>query len=111
MGRPYAVLTRRADFVRLRRGRQKGTPSFLLQSLPNEEGVTRLGITVTKKIGGAVLRNRIKRRFRAAAREVLPAHGAPSTDYVLIARPGAAARPWPALLDDLRGALLERREG
>ncbi len=71
----------------------------------------RVGFTVTKKIGNAVCRNRIKRRFREAARQVLPELGRPGTDYVLIARPGAADRPFDALLDDLRGALIDRANG
>ena len=69
----------------------------------------RVGYTVTKKLGGAVARNRIKRRLRAAARAVVPDHAAPGHDYVLIARPGAEARAWPALLDDLRRALKHAR--
>lgn len=69
----------------------------------------RVGYTVTKKLGGAVTRNRIKRRLRAAAREVVPGHAAPGHDYVLIARPSAADRPWEALLDDLRAALKHAR--
>lgn len=73
--------------------------------MPNDAGAIRVGFTVTKKIGNAVCRNRIKRRFRAAAREVFPGLALPGHDYVLIARPGAAERAWPALLDDLRGAL------
>ncbi|MBB4660104.1 ribonuclease P protein component [Parvularcula dongshanensis] len=93
--------------MRLRRGKRRGTESFLLQSMPNGRSELRLGITVTKKIGGAVTRNRIKRRFRAAAREVLATSDAVGTDYVLIARPGAASRPWPSLLDDMRTALLD----
>ncbi len=66
---------------------------------------------MTKKIGGAVLRNRIKRRFRAAAEAVLAEMPAPPGDYVLIARPGAEERAWPALLDDVRRALIEPRRG
>ena len=73
--------------------------------MPNDVGAVRVGYTVTKKIGNAVRRNRIKRRFRAAARMVVPEHAAPGRDYVLIARPGAEARPWPALVDDLTRAL------
>ena len=71
----------------------------------------RVGYTVTKKIGNAVARNRIKRRFRAAAREVLPGLAEPGHDYVLIARPTALDRPWTALLDDLRRALKHGRGG
>ena len=95
--------------MRLRRGRRSNAPAFLLQSMPNGGGVVRVGYTVTKKVGNAVCRNRIKRRFRAAARDVVPHHAAPGHDYVLIARPGAEDRPYPALLDDLRRALKHAR--
>jgi len=65
----------------------------------------RLGITASKKVGNAVARNRARRRLRAVAREVLPAHGTPGYDYVLIARASTALRPFAALADDLVGAL------
>jgi ribonuclease P protein component len=65
-----------------------------------------VGFTATKRIGGAVVRNRAKRRLREAARLLLPAHGRPGHDYVLIARQGAAERPWPRLLDDVKSALI-----
>lgn len=65
----------------------------------------RAGLTVTKKLGGAVLRNRIKRRLRAACRAVLPLHGEAGCDYVLVARAPAADMVFADLLDDLAGAL------
>ena len=65
-----------------------------------------VGFTATKRIGGAVVRNRAKRRLREAARLLLPAHGRPGHDYVFIARQGAAERPWPRLLDDVKSALI-----
>ena len=65
----------------------------------------RVGFTCSKKVGNAVARNRAKRRLRAAARAVLPAHGRPGWDYVLIGRPEAtAARPFASLCDDLAAA-------
>lgn len=64
-----------------------------------------MGFTATRKIGGAVVRNRTKRRLREAARALLPEHGRPGVDYVLIARGGTTTRPWPRLLDDVRSAL------
>lgn len=82
--------------------------SFLMLARKNPENgpAVRLGLTVTKKLGGAVVRNRIRRRLRAAAREVFPAHAAPGTDYVLVARTAAYDRNYDALLDDMKRALL-----
>ena len=65
----------------------------------------RVGFTVTKKIGGAVVRNRMKRRFRALARELLPASGLPGADHVMIGRAGGVERDFAALRADLASAL------
>jgi ribonuclease P protein component len=69
----------------------------------------RLGITVTKKIGGAVVRNRMKRRFRALAREFLPTAGVPGADHVLIGRAGGVERPFEKLSAELGKALAKLR--
>lgn len=67
---------------------------------------TRVGFTCSKKVGNAVARNRAKRRLREVARLVLPEHGRPGWDYVLIGRAGVTAqRPFDALKDDLVRAL------
>lgn len=66
----------------------------------------RVGLTVTKKLGGAVQRNRIRRRLRAAVREVFPFHAEAGKDYVLIARSAAHSRKYAAILDDVKQALL-----
>jgi ribonuclease P protein component len=65
----------------------------------------RLGITVTKKIGNAVVRNRMKRRFRALARDILPGAGIPGADHVLIGRAGGVERPFGLLSAELGKAL------
>ena len=82
-------------------------PGFVLQvrdRADQEQGV-RIGFTVTKKIGNAVVRNRMKRRFRSLARELLPAHGIAGSDHVLIGRAGGIERDYATLRDELRTAL------
>lgn len=66
----------------------------------------RIGFTVTKKLGKAVARNRIKRRLRAAARQTLPVYGEAGCDYVVVARPPALTAPFASLLDDFEHALI-----
>jgi ribonuclease P protein component len=69
------------------------------------EGV-RVGFTCSKKLGNAVMRNRAKRRLRAAARQVVPAAGQAGWDYVLVGRPAVTvSRPFTSLCDDLATAL------
>ena len=82
-------------------------PGFVLLVRPrgDEDPAMRLGITVTRKIGGAVVRNRMKRRFRALAREVLPQAGVPGADHVLIGRSGGIERDFATLRAELAKAL------
>ena len=86
-------------------------PGFVL--LVRERGdhdpAIRLGITVTKKIGNAVVRNRMKRRFRALARELLPVEGVAGADHVLIGRAGGVERPFDQLRAELQKALAKAR--
>lgn len=65
----------------------------------------RVGFTVTKKIGGAVVRNRMKRRFRALAREIVPANGFPGSDHVMIGRAKGIERDFALLRSELGSAL------
>lgn len=65
----------------------------------------RFGLTATKKIGNAVIRNRTRRRLRVLAHEILSAHGQPGYDYVLIGRAATKHRTWEGLRTDLRSAL------
>ena len=65
----------------------------------------RIGFTVTRKIGGAVVRNRMKRRFRALARDLLPANGLAGADHVLIGREGGVERDYATLRAELERAL------
>jgi ribonuclease P protein component len=82
-------------------------PSFVLLVRPrgDDDPTMRLGITVTKKIGGAVVRNRMKRRFRALARELLPEQGMPGADHILIGRAGGIERDFCDLRHELGKAL------
>jgi ribonuclease P protein component len=82
-------------------------PGFVLLVRPREDGdpTMRVGITVTKKIGKAVVRNRMKRRFRALVRETLPTHGISGADHVLIGRAGGIERDYATLADELKRAL------
>jgi ribonuclease P protein component len=102
------VIKQRRDFLAMRDSEKAHAPSFLMLARVNPQNgpVARLGLTVTKKLGGAVVRNRIRRRLRAAAREVFPHSAEAGTDYVLIARQAAYDRNYDALLDDMKRALL-----
>ena len=87
-------------------------PGFVLLVRPREDGdeVMRIGFTVTKKIGGAVVRNRMKRRFRALARELLPAGGIAGADHVIIGREGGVERDFGLLRQELGKALEKARK-
>jgi ribonuclease P protein component len=65
----------------------------------------RVGFTVTKKIGGSVIRTRMKRRFRALAREIVPAKGFAGADHVMIGRAKGVERDFSLLRSELAGAL------
>jgi len=99
------VLTRRADFVAANRGLRVARPGFVLLANPNGGLGKRYGVTVTKKIGNAVVRNRMKRRFRELLRAALPEAGLPDHDHVLIGREGGIERAFSAIRDDLAVAL------
>lgn len=104
------ILVKRADFLRAAKARRVPCPAFLLQarerSVSEGKSAPRIGFTCSKKLGNAVTRNRAKRRLRAVARDVLPAHARDGWDYVLVGRPNATtARDFKAMCDDLRSAL------
>lgn len=83
----------------------------MLLARPNEGAGLRFGITVTKRIGNAVVRNRMKRRFRALLRDILPVHGMADTDHVLIGREGGIERDFAALHSELLAALGRAKDG
>ena len=100
-------LTKRPQFLAAAKGVSLARGAVLIQRLDRADGDPAIGVgfTATRKIGGAVVRNRAKRRLREAARALLLVHGVAGSDYVLIARQGTADRPWARLLDDVAAAL------
>ena len=96
-------LKKRAEFLAVAgRGRKYARGALLVQALP-QQGSLRLGFTATKKLGNAVIRNRAKRRMRAAARLELPT--VTGHDIVLVAREAIRDNSFAALRADLRAAL------
>ncbi|MFM7348049.1 MAG: ribonuclease P protein component, partial [Erythrobacter sp.] len=85
---PITTLTKRADFLAANSGTRNARAGFVLLTRPNGVQGIRFGITVTKKIGNAVTRNRMKRRFRELLRAALPVQGLADHDHVLIGRAG-----------------------
>ena len=125
-----SVLRKRADFLKANHGLRAARKGFVLLAVSNDRMIDalgsgsddaeaairqgrgkRYGITVTKKIGNAVLRNRIKRRFRALLRAALPGHGPDNHDYVMIGRSGAETREFAAMQADLESALAQIAKG
>ena len=99
------MLTRRADFVAANRGLRVARPGFVLLANPNGGLGKRYGVTVTKKIGNAVVRNRMKRRFRALVRDIFPDHAIAGADHVLIGRSSGIERDYATLAAELKRAL------
>jgi len=98
----------RADFLRAAKGIRRVEGAITLETCATPEplpGTVRVGFTASKKVGNAVIRNRAKRRLRAAASQLLPLLGRDGHDYVLVARGTTVARPFPALLSDITTAL------
>jgi ribonuclease P protein component len=104
------TLKRREDFLRLRGGVRWSTGAFVIETKRRGErsgaeacaaAGPRFGFTVTKKLGGAVIRNRIRRRLKEALRCLEPDTALPGHDYVLIARAGASDWSFERLKQDL----------
>ena len=100
-------LKRRAEFLRVAsKGRKAPSPGLVLQALLRaDQAPVRLGFTVTKKVGNAVVRNRTRRRLREAARLLLRDDPVVGADLVLVGRDTTRARPFQLLIDDLRRGL------
>ena len=122
MGQPPDILKKRKQFLRVAASRRKWvTPGFVLQlrmrTVDTEAGgdgrapePSRVGFTVTKKVGNSVIRNRVKRRLRAAVAEVVPLCAPAGNDYVLIGRKRALERSFRLLTSDLKWALRKLNE-
>ena len=105
-----STLNKRAEFLRVRNGRRWSNSAFVLETQWRPKGAkgpteARFGFTVSKKIGSAVVRNRVRRRLRALVAALDPAQVRPGNDYVLIVRPGAVERTYRDLKADLDQAL------
>ena len=106
-------LKRRHEFLRVARGGRKcAMPGLVLQAHenqihPNERtaDTIKVGFTVTKRVGNSVVRNRVRRRLRAAANVVIQEHAAKGNDYVIIGRIGTTQRKFDELVKDLESAL------
>jgi ribonuclease P protein component len=104
-------LKTRPEFLYVKGGTRFATPSLVLQarhrlpSAPHDAEIARFGFTATKSLGGAVVRNRARRRLKEAVRLTAPAHALEGYDYVLIARGGTVQRPFTDLIKDLERAL------
>ena len=115
-------LKRRAEFLHVAAARKKwAAPGLILQVCPSIQASTsetagtpspaalRVGFTASRKVGNAVMRNRARRRLKAVVGEVLPQHGVPGYDLVLIARPATVDRPYQDLIADFTAALKRMR--
>ena len=105
---PIERLKKRSEFLACAQAPSTAKGAVVVQARPRDDDqpLVRAGFTATKRIGGAVVRNRAKRRLREAARLLLPEFGSPGVDYVFIARGGVTTRAWDRLLDDVKSALL-----
>jgi ribonuclease P protein component len=115
---PATIATRRlkqrAEFLAVAHARRKcAVHGLVLQGRPRGDGASAIGIgfTATRKIGGAVVRNRARRRLREAARAALAAKGQAGWDYVAIARGETGARPFAELVSDFERALAKLAKG
>jgi ribonuclease P protein component len=105
-------LTRRAEFLRVAsKGRKAPVHGLVLQALPRgDDAPARIGFTVTRKVGNAVVRNRTRRRLKEAARllfagHAITGHAITGVDLVLIGRDATRGRNFKLLMDDLSRAL------
>ena len=109
-------LKTRAEFLHVRGGARFTAPSLVLQARRRDSGeaedrhLARFGFTATKSLGGAVVRNRARRRLKEAVRLTGPTLAVEGYDYVLIAREGTVQRRFTELIRDLERALAKVHE-
>jgi len=101
------TVVKRRDFLAANSAKRATTSGFILQVRARNDDVPgkRVGFTVTKKVGNAVTRNRMKRRLRALARDVIAERGVAGADHILIGRAGQVERDYAKLRADLIYAL------
>lgn len=104
------TLKSRRDFLRVRGGTRWAANTFVLEAKPRPDGEKdagrpRFGFTVTKKLGSAVVRNRIRRRLKEAVRDIAATKALPGFDYVIVARESALSAVFRTLVNDLSYAL------
>ena len=104
-------LKKRAEFLRAAKGRRFFTPAFALQAVkrPAEGSLepARFGLTITKKTGNSVERNRMRRRLREALKNAMAMDAKPGCDYVIVAQRGILDRPFTDLVSDIERAVGE----
>lgn len=107
-GRSPARLKKRAEFLAVRRGEKRRGPLFLLEVLRRgDDAPPRIGFTVTKKVGNAVVRNRVRRRLKEAVRTRAGGDMAAGNDYVVVGR----REVLEVAFDDLARELSRRMRG
>src|SRR5881398_1992990 len=105
-------LRQRADFLAAASGARVATAGFVLQALKRSDGgAVRVGFTVSKKVGNAVERNRVRRRLREIVRLSADRRMRSGHDYVLVGRRAALNAPFARLVEDFDGALRRIHEG
>jgi ribonuclease P protein component len=99
-------LRQRADFLAVANGPRMNSAAFVVQSrVRGDDGPVRVGFTVTKKVGTATERNRVRRRLRELVKRLDVISMRPHSDYVLVGRRAALTRDFATMLDDLHSAL------